>query len=165
MFSPAMMLPFAQRAIRKTAESASKYKIDGKYILYFDGCSKGNPGPGGAGAVLYENDVEIWADSIFVGKKVTNNIAEYSGLILGLEFVAKQKILNIEHLLVRGDSQLVIKQMRGEYKVSSPHLLELHTVALQLGDKIQNVHYEHVKRELNKRADTLSNDGLLKDIV
>jgi ribonuclease HI len=165
MFSPAMMLPFAQRAIKKTVNSASKYKIDSKYILYFDGCSKGNPGPGGAGAVLYENDIEVWSDSIFVGKKVTNNIAEYSGLILGLEFVSSQKSLNIEHLLVRGDSQLVIKQMMGEYKVNSPHLLELNTRALQIARKIKNVDFENVKREQKKRADALTNEGLLKDIL
>jgi ribonuclease HI len=54
------------------------------YKLFFDGCSKGNPGLAGAGAVIYNNDQEIWSDSFFVGDKITNNYAEYSGLILGL---------------------------------------------------------------------------------
>ena len=56
MFSPAMKLPLI-----KKSDNSSKYEIDDIYVLYFDGCSKGNPGPGGAGAVLYKNDEEIWS--------------------------------------------------------------------------------------------------------
>lgn len=90
---------------------------DNIYSLYFDGCSKGNPGHAGAGAVLYLGSNEIWAKSIYVGNRSTNNVAEYSGMILGMnEAITK----NITELSVYGDSMLVIKQMRGEYKVTSP---------------------------------------------
>jgi len=84
------------------------------YTLFFDGCSKGNPGPSGAGAVIYdENNNEIAAILSFVGLKETNNVAEYSGLLLGLNEAIKK---NISTLLVKGDSKLVIEQLKGCYK-------------------------------------------------
>jgi probable phosphoglycerate mutase len=83
------------------------------YRLQFDGCCKGNPGIGGAGAVLYENDQEIWSHSEWVGDKTTNNIAEYHGLLLGLKESIQR---GIDCLTVQGDSLLIIRQMKGEYK-------------------------------------------------
>ena len=128
-----------------------------QYIMYFDGCSKGNPGLGGAGAVLYKDDLEIWGSSEIVGKNVTNNVAEYSGLIMGLKEVYARQIKNI---IVRGDSQLVIKQMRGEYKVNSKSLEEYYKQAKLLEKDIDNIVFEHVYRDKNKRADELSNLAL-----
>ena len=84
------------------------------YTLFFDGCSKGNPGVSGAGAVIYEENEEIWADQFFVGEKFTNNHAEYAGLILGLQQALE---MNIVSLAVEGDSQLVINQMNKILKV------------------------------------------------
>ena len=156
MFSPAIKLPLTQSIIK----TVSKYKIQGKYILYFDGCCKGNPGTGGAGAVLYKNNIEIWSDSKFVGENVTNNIAEYTGMLIGLEYAAKQD--DIDHLLVKGDSQLVIKQMQGEYNVNSIKLVDLYQSAKKLACSFIDIEFQHVHREANKRADTLSNEGLLK---
>jgi len=158
MFSPAIKLPSA--LVKSMMKTEAKYMKSYPYILYFDGCSKGNPGPGGAGAALYKNNVEIWSDNIFVGDKVTNNIAEYSGLILGLTYASKQP--DITSLLVKGDSLLVIKQMRGEYKVHSPHLLELYNSAKSLALTIPEIEFQHILRGVNKRADALSNDGLTK---
>lgn len=170
MFSPVIKLPLAIILDKKEKKDPkSKYKPEplatprastSVYKLYFDGCSKGNPGPGGAGAVLYKDEQEIWCESVFVGKKVTNNQSEYTGLIIGLTYVINQT--NIKELLVRGDSQLVIKQMRGEYKVNSANLMEMHNAAKTLADKLDNIEYEHVYRKDNKRADALSNEGLLK---
>jgi ribonuclease HI len=158
MFSPAIKLP---SALAKTMIKAEiKYIKSYPYILYFDGCSKGNPGPGGAGAALYKNNVEIWSDNIFVGDKVTNNTAEYSGLILGLTYASK--LPDITSLLVKGDSLLVIKQMRGEYKVKSEHLLELYNSAKSLALTIPDIEFQHIYRDQNKRADILSNEGLVK---
>lgn len=137
--------------------TGSKPETD--YILYFDGCSKCNPGPGGAGAVLYYKGEEIWGASKFVGGRVTNNNAEYSGLILGLQ---EAIVREIHELTVRGDSQLVIKQMRGEYQVKSPKLLELHQGAKSLAEYFENIIFEHVYRDKNKRADELSNMALMK---
>jgi ribonuclease HI len=127
------------------------------HILFFDGCSKGNPGKSGAGAVLYKNNEEIWSKSLMVGIKQTNNYAEYMGLIIGLEEAVKQKLT---HLTVKGDSLLVIKQMNGDYKVNSPNIIELYKQAIALASQIESVIFLHVYRKDNKRADALSNEAL-----
>jgi len=162
MFSPVIKLPIAIVLDQKERETKSKCDSSPVYKLYFDGCSKGNPGPGGAGAVLYKDEQEIWADSVYVGKRVTNNQSEYTGLIVGLNYVVNQ--LQIKTLLVKGDSLLVIKQMRGEYKVNSANILELHNTVKSLANRLDCIEYEHVYRIDNKRADALSNEGLLKNI-
>lgn len=132
---------------------------DNTYSLYFDGCSKGNPGHAGAGAVLYLGSNEIWAKSIYVGNRSTNNVAEYSGMILGMnEAITK----NITELSVYGDSMLVIKQMRGEYKVTSPAMQPLFDKAKLLEKRFSKISYAHVYRDKNTRADELSNQGLIR---
>jgi len=128
-----------------------------KYTLFFDGCSKGNPGLAGAGAVIYKDDIEFWTSSIFVGKKETNNVAEYSGLIHGLKEAVRQ---NIKNIIVKGDSLLVIKQMKGEYQVKSANMVQLFTHAKKLTQQFDTITFEHVYRNDNKRADELSNEGL-----
>jgi ribonuclease HI len=129
-----------------------------KYKLQFDGCSKGNPGLSGAGYVIYENETEIFAQAVFVGNSKTNNYAEYMGLIEGLK---KAIELNITDLFVEGDSMLVIKQMKGDYKVSSESLKILHAMARDLELKFEIISYNHIYREKNTRADYLSNLGLI----
>ena len=104
----------------------SKIHPENEYTMYFDGCSKKNPGNSGAGAVIYSSGKEVWCSSIFVGKKETNNVAEYSGLILGLK---NAREIGIRNLTVYGDSLLIIKQMNGQYKVSSDKLIPLFTEA------------------------------------
>ena len=136
-------------------------KLDDEYFEYkmnFDGCSKGNPGMCGAGAVIYDNDNEIWSKSLFVGENATNNRAEYAGLILGLQQAAEY---GIKILHVRGDSLLVINQMKGIYQCNSPNLISLYERAKELDAKFERVHYEHVLRHLNKRADHLSNVAII----
>lgn len=129
------------------------------HTLYFDGCSKGNPGISGAGAVIYDEQlVEIWSTSYFVGNNNTNNEAEYTGLLIGLK---KSVELGIDHLLVRGDSQLIIRQLKGEYKVKSESLKPMYSEAIELIHQIGSVQFEHVYRHLNKRADALSNQGII----
>lgn len=162
MFSPVIKLPLATVLNKQNnKDNKSKYE-EPIYKLYFDGCSKGNPGPGGAGAVLYKDEEEIWADSVFVGKRVTNNHSEYTGLLIGLNYVVNHT--QIKSLLVNGDSQLVIKQMRGEYKVNSANLLEMHNTVKALANNLDKIEYDHVYRKDNKRADALSNEGLLKTV-
>lgn len=138
-------------------------KTDSSYRLYFDGCSKGNPGPGGAGAVLYNvfkfDEYEIWTDCCFVGSSCTNNEAEYTGLILGMKEAIVRGIRDID---IYGDSQLVVKQMTGEYAVKSPGLLKLYGQAKELEKGLGKVTYTHVYRHRNVRADELSNLGLLR---
>lgn len=125
-----------------------------QYVLYFDGGSSGNPGPAGSGSVLYQQDgIEIWSDSHYVGDLETNNTAEYTGLIRGLEEIVAREI---QHVQILGDSQLVIRQMQGEYKVSSPHLQLLHAKAQALVTRVPHIEWQHIPRALNKRADALS---------
>ena len=132
-----------------------------EFILRFDGCSKGNPGLSGVGAVIYCLDDEIWSGSLFLGKNATNNQSEYTGLIFGLQQAIDMKI---KTLMVKGDSQLVINQMTGKYKCNSDNIIELHKTAKELEKKFENIYYVHVLRHLNKRADELSNDAI-KDYI
>jgi ribonuclease HI len=127
------------------------------YLLCFDGCSKGNPGRAGSGSVIYEDGIEIWSLSVFVGIKQTNNYAEYYGLIYGLEEAVKR---GIEYITVKGDSLLVIKQMRGEYQVKSDNLVNCFQKAKDLEKHFKKIEFIHIYRNENKRADYLSNVGL-----
>lgn len=128
-----------------------------KYILRFDGCSKGNPGPAGAGAIIYENEKEIWSCNRFVGNKETNNVAEYNGLIIGFREAILQGIMSLH---VEGDSLLVIKQMCGEYKVNSEKLRELYEICKNFEKQFVSVTYSHIARKKNAIADKLANQAL-----
>lgn len=129
------------------------------YCMMFDGCSKGNPGPAGAGAVIYANNTEIWSRAIYVGNRETNNLAEYTGMLLGLNEAVRRKI---RVLTVKGDSEVVIKQMLGKYKVKSENLLDIYEQSKELEKHFDKIEYIHVYRHLNTRADALSNEGLAK---
>lgn len=137
-----------------------KYVISEKeieYLMQFDGCSKGNPGKAGSGSVIYKNKNEIWGKSLFIGDKNTNNEAEYMGLIIGLEEAIN---IGVKNLYVEGDSLLVIKQMKGLYKVKAENLYKLYEKAKKLEKQFTSVSYNHVYRDKNKRADELSNMAL-----
>ena len=127
------------------------------YVLFFDGCSKGNPGIAGSGAVIYKDNEEIWSKSEFLDKQ-TNNYAEYKGLIAGLEYAVEKEI---KSLIVKGDSMLVIKQMCGVYKVKSENLVDLYERALELKNQFESIEFIHVYREENVRADELANELVL----
>jgi ribonuclease HI len=121
-----------------------------------DGGSRGNPGPAGYGVRIEQEDgtsVEL-KESLGV---TTNNVAEYSGLIAALKWAASH---DISRLHVRADSELLVKQMRGEYRVKSPGLQPLHEQARALARQIGDVTFEHVRRELNKDADRLANEAM-----
>ena len=130
-----------------------------EYRLQFDGCSKKNPGLAGAGAVIYKYSKEIWSGDLFVGTNATNNYAEYSGLIIGLE---KAVELNIKTLHVEGDSLLVINQMTGKYKCNSPNLIDQHNKAKELASKFESINFVHIFRNKNVRADVLSNKAVIE---
>uniref|UniRef100_A0A6C0ESY5 RNase H type-1 domain-containing protein n=1 Tax=viral metagenome TaxID=1070528 RepID=A0A6C0ESY5_9ZZZZ len=149
-----LVLPKIKNTFIKYSEIKIYPEISSGFRLQFDGCSKGNPGISGAGAVIYNFDEEIWWDSLFVGENTTNNYAEYSGLILGLK---KAIELDIKEIIVEGDSTLVIKQMKGDYKVYSENLQDLHREALKLCENFDSIQFTHIYRINNKRADYLSN--------
>jgi len=138
-------------------QSLKVYPSSTEFILKFDGCSKGNPGPAGIGAVIYKNNTEHWALCKYIGDKKTNNEAEYSALILGLETAIKRKITTLS---VCGDSQLVINQINGIYKVKNENLFKLYEKAIQLKNQFSYIDFNHIYRKDNKRADELSNIAL-----
>lgn len=137
-------------------EMSSKIYPTCEYVLNFDGCSKGNPGPAGIGAVISKSGSEEWCGCQFIGKK-TNNQSEYSALILGLNEAISR---NIKQLQVYGDSLLVINQVTGQFKVKNIQLQELYKEALSLIAKFDYIVFNHVYRQFNKRADQLSNLAL-----
>jgi ribonuclease HI len=128
-----------------------------EYVLFFDGCSKNNPGPSGAGAVLYHNGIEIWSSAVFVGHKETNNVAEYTGMIVGIKRAAE---MGIRRLVVKGDSNLVVQQMNGKFRVNADHIKPLYATAKNIIRNFDSIQFVHVYRHLNQRADELSNMGL-----
>lgn len=127
-----------------------------KYLLRFDGASKGNPGIAGAGAVLYENGKEIWCISRYLGIQ-TNNYAECFAVILGIYEACRRKIKDLE---VEGDSMLVINQLKGKWKVNNKDLKNLYLSIQQTLKQFNNITYKHIYRNNNKRADELANIGV-----
>jgi ribonuclease HI len=126
-------------------------------VLRTDGGSRGNPGPAGAGFVLETpGGAEICAGGRFLGE-TTNNVAEYEALVWGLE-VARSR--GIERLAVYCDSELVVRQMTGVYKVKHENMKPLFARASELARGFASVRFEHVLREQNKRADELANQAM-----
>jgi ribonuclease HI len=152
------MLPKIRQKVIKQQQNIKIFP-EINFKLQFDGCSKGNPGLAGAGAVIYNDGNEIWSDDFFVGEKATNNHAEYAGLILGLQRAIH---MNIKSILVEGDSLLVINQMQGKYKCNSPNLIELYEEAIKLTKSFEKIYFKHIYRSENKRADQLSNTAVEK---
>ena len=140
----------------KEEEMYAKIYPKCEYVLHFDGCSKGNPGPSGIGAVISKLDIEEWCGWQYIGKK-TNNQSEYSALILGLNQAISR---NIKELQVYGDSLLVINQVTGKFKVNNVLLQELHQEVIKLTKNFDYIAFNHVYRDKNKRADQLSNMAL-----
>ena len=125
--------------------------------LWTDGGARGNPGPAAFAYVLVRDDGEqLDARGEYIGH-ATNNVAEYSALIGGLEAAIA---LGVSELEVVSDSELMVKQMRGEYKVKNEALKELNEHAARLARKLDRVRYTAVRREHNKLADQLVNDAL-----
>jgi len=130
--------------------------------IYTDGGSRGNPGISGYGLVIYEDKQKIlYQEGRFLGIK-TNNEAEYSGIIAALEWVKKNKTnYNITQLNFFADSQLMIRQFQGLYKVKAPTLLPLYAHAQQLLAQINlPIKFTDVRREFNKLADELANQAM-----
>lgn len=132
-----------------------------KIVIYTDGGARGNPGPAGAGAAIYKDGKEVAHVSKYLGKQ-TNNWAEYEALILALEMahnVLGSPITN--HVAVRMDSELIVKQMRGEYRVKDKELKKQHErVRAIIAEAYPDISFSHVRREQNTRADELANDAM-----
>jgi ribonuclease HI len=128
----------------------------GSAVANIDGGSRGNPGPAGYGVRIERSDGTIIELKQAISL-ATNNVAEYSGLVAALTWASEQ---GLDSLHIRSDSELLVKQMRGEYRVKNPGLLPLYDTAKRLAREIGRVQFEHVRRELNKDADRLANEAM-----
>ena len=124
---------------------------------YFDGGARSNPGPAGYGVYIVDDAGMMVAELSGSLGITTNNVAEYNGLLAALQWAIDH---NLTTITVKGDSLLIIEQMRGNYKVKNEGLKPLHMKARMLVMQIGNVKFEHVPREQNKEADRLSNVGM-----
>ncbi|HEX2341620.1 MAG TPA: ribonuclease HI family protein [Vicinamibacterales bacterium] len=123
-------------------------------VAYIDGGARGNPGPAGYGVRMEAADGTVLAELHGALGIATNNVAEYNGLLAALRSAAEA---GHQDLLVRSDSELLVKQMRGEYRVKNPGLQPLHREAQSLLGRFAHVRFEHVPREKNAEADRLAN--------
>jgi ribonuclease HI len=124
---------------------------------YIDGGARGNPGPAGYGVRIEAADGSL-IDELHGGLGITtNNVAEYNGLLAALKWAVDHGEREVH---VRADSELLVKQMRGEYKVKHPGLQPLAARARLLVAQLDDVTFQHVRREQNKEADRLSNLGM-----
>jgi len=125
-----------------------------KITLFADGGSRGNPGPAAGGAVLIdEHDAIVREVGVYVGV-ATNNVAEWRGLIAGLSAALED---GIEELSIRLDSELVVRQLTGVYRVKHPDLIPLHKAARGLLSRFKSTDIAHVPRAKNKAADAVVN--------
>src|SRR4051794_1505169 len=128
-----------------------------RVLLYTDGGARGNPGPAATAYVLQDEAGTVLDSKGETIGIATNNVAEYSALLAGLRRAVE---LGVTELEVRSDSELMVKQMRGEYRVKNRALQELFLDASRLARQLPAVTYTHVRREHNQLADQLLNDVL-----
>ena len=137
-----------------------------KIAIYTDGGARGNPGPAGAGAVITDSEAGVLREvSKFLGHQ-TNNVAEYEAVILALEelkkIIPKAKRKTVE-VVVKMDSELVVRQMAGKYQVKEPKLfpqyMKIHNIRVAEFPKLT---FMHIRREQNKDADRLANEAMDK---
>jgi ribonuclease HI len=132
------------------------------FTIFADGGSRGNPGPAGSGAIVRDEKGIVVAEvSEFLGT-TTNNVAEYTGILRALEkllaYVGDEA--KETDVIVKMDSMLVVKQMKGEYKLKHPNLTPLGAKVKELESKFKSVSFAHVSREHNKEADKRANDAM-----
>jgi len=132
--------------------------VTGRAVLvYTDGAARGNPGPAGAGAIVTSPEGEVLAEVAEGLGETTNNVAEYTAAIRGLEAAAA---VGAREVVLRTDSQLLVHQLSGRYRVRATHLQPLHQRVRALAAGFDRVRFEHVPRERNVEADRLANAGV-----
>jgi len=149
-----------ERVVVAAAEREAERAVEARPVrtrLFTDGAARGNPGPAGAGAVIISPDGHVVAK---IGKylgETTSNVAEYTGLILGLK---RAKAMGLRELEVLADSELIVKQLSGEYQVKADHLRPLHDEAKALIAGFDKIDLRHIPREENEAADEMSNRAI-----
>jgi ribonuclease HI len=128
-----------------------------EWLLMVDGAARGNPGDAGCGAAICDESGAVVKElSRYLGR-TTNNVAEYEGLIMGLEELVR---LRRKKILVQSDSQLLVRQLNGEYRVKDEKLKTLYQRVMNLLRHFDSYRIVHVYREMNKIADRLANRGI-----
>jgi ribonuclease HI len=139
------------------AEPPGHKAPEGVYLAEIDGASRGNPGPSSYAVIVRAPDGAVeWRTGKFLGRN-TNNVAEYYALLAALDFAASR---HLNRLRIRSDSELLVRQMHGRYKVKSADLRPLHERAMKLARALEFFVIEHVRREQNRDADRLANEAL-----
>ncbi len=150
----------SQEELREIFQEVADYyreREEGFWRLFCDGASRGNPGPAGAGAALFNPRGEVAAQLARYLGETTNNVAEYQALILGLQEAAR---LQARKLQVFADSELLVRQLNGQYRVKSPHLLPLWRLVKNELQNFETYTISHVPRAENRLADELANQGI-----
>lgn len=128
-----------------------------KVYLYADGAAKGNPGPAGIGVVLLDADKKRIKDFYKYIGEATNNVAEYNALIYGLQ---EALMAGADEVDINLDSELIVMQLKGEYKVKNANLRPLFEQAVHLFDGFKKIKVRHIDRKENKEADKLANKAI-----
>lgn len=144
------------RAASRVSASARPALEDSLLTIFVDGASRGNPGPSGAGFAIYCDGKLLEGQAQYLGE-VTNNQAEYNALILALERASE---LGGKKVMVKSDSELMVKQMRGEYKVKNEQLRGLSLRAFKLMKNFASFEIAHIPREENQEADRIANRAI-----
>jgi ribonuclease HI len=135
-----------------------------KFIIFTDGGSKGNPGPAAIGVIICNQKGEVWKKySQFIGENKTNNEAEYEAAIFALSKLKQilgKRLAKSTEVQIRSDSELLVKQISGEYKVLEPKIKELFLELWNLKVDFKSVQFKLIPREKNKEADQLVNEAL-----
>ena len=154
------MHPVPQKSLfdsEEVAGEANQPSATGSLVAHIDGGARGNPGPAGYGVAIQDGAGRPVAElSEYLGKQ-TNNFAEYSGLLGALTYALKH---GYKALKVFSDSELMVKQIRGQYKVKNPALQELHGKATKMIRELDAFEIRHVLREKNRDADRLANQAM-----
>lgn len=133
-----------------------------KIRMNTDGASRGNPGLSSYGIYVTDSDGNVVDEISEPLGLQTNNYAEYTAVVRALELAAENKVA---HVIVRSDSELLIRQLNGQYKVKSESLRPLYSRCIELAKKIGTVEFVHVRRELNQEADRLANLALDSSLI
>ena len=151
------LTPEALQEMFQEAANLYQDRGEGFWLLRCDGASRGNPGPAGAGIVLFDPQGRLQTQTGRYLGETTNNVAEYQALLLGL---AEALRLGVKKLRVLADSELIVKQLTGRYRVKSPHLIPLWRKALNALKKFESWAIAHVPREENHLADEAANRAI-----
>ncbi len=145
--------------LNSTGSRIKKQPTKISYELFVDGAARGNPGPSGAGIYIKYSDATIVKKGFFIGRK-TNNQAEYLALAIGIHLIL-QKDKHPTFIKIHSDSELLVKQMQGKYRVKNQALFQ---IKILIDNMLQDINYtiRHILRDKNKVADAMANEGIDK---